>query len=392
MSSIVIFGAGAIGRGFVGALFGAAGWRITFIEVDTVLVNHLHADGGYRVVEISGDGERPVAVAGVDALAYADTAAVAHALAGATLAAVAVGAANLPQVAVALARGLEARATTAAGPLDVLVCENLPDAPAVLTRHVTDALTGPAVALGAAHTVIGRMVPVPVPGPGAPTDVRVEPYGFLPYEACALTGPRPQVPGLVPITGDFAMYDDRKLFVHNMGHCMLAYLGELRGHTFIWQAVADIELRYLVRGAMLQAAEAIAVRYRVPAGPLAAHVDDLLARFGNAGLADTTERVGRDPLRKMQPADRMLGAYGACRAAGSLPTYLAVAVALGAARLAREEGWDATRVARHLDAALGTADPGRRLIDGAIRSLESGLHVDDLVGLVDGVHLADPTF
>lgn len=392
MTSIVIFGAGAIGRGFVGALFGAAGWRITFIDVDTALVDRLNADGGYRVVEVSHDGERPVPIDQVGALAFADGGAVAEALAGADLAAVAVGAANLPQVAIALARGLEARARAGAGPLDVLVCENLPDAPAVLTRHATAALAGPAVALGAAHTAIGRMVPVPVPGLGEPTDVRVEPYAFLPYEARAFTGPRPEVPGLVPITGDFAMYDDRKLFVHNMGHCMLAYLGERRGHAFIWQAVADVELRYLVRGAMIQATEALSTGYRVPAGPLAAHVDDLLARFGNAGLADTTERVGRDPLRKMQPDDRMLGAYRACREAGNRPTYLAVAVALGAARLVREDGWDAARVARHLDAALGTADPGRPLIDRAIESLGRGLSVDELVRLVDGVHLADPTF
>ena len=88
MTSIVIFGAGAIGRGFVGALFGAAGWRITFIDVDTALVDRLNADGGYRVVEVSHDGERPVPIDQVGALAFADGGAVAEALAGADLDAV----------------------------------------------------------------------------------------------------------------------------------------------------------------------------------------------------------------------------------------------------------------------------------------------------------------
>ncbi|NHB84549.1 hypothetical protein G7085_07810 [Tessaracoccus sp. HDW20] len=90
-----------------------------------------------------------------------------------------------------------------------------------------------------------------------------------------------------------------------------------------------------MRSAMVEAASALSLRYGQALGPLLDHVDDLLARFGNRGLGDTTARVGRDPVRKMQPGDRLLGAYLLCRAEGIAPRHVSLGVVLGAAASAR---------------------------------------------------------
>ncbi|NHB84550.1 hypothetical protein G7085_07815 [Tessaracoccus sp. HDW20] len=110
MSRAVVFGAGGIGRGFVGALFGSAGWRVTFVDVAEPLVARLAADGRYRQVVVRDDGETFVEIPGVDALLLGDEAAVVGALIDADIVATAVGAENLPPVARLLAAGLEARA------------------------------------------------------------------------------------------------------------------------------------------------------------------------------------------------------------------------------------------------------------------------------------------
>ena len=53
----VIFGAGNIGRGFIGPLFADAGAKVTFIDVSPVIVQRIRADGEYPLEIV---GEEPV--------------------------------------------------------------------------------------------------------------------------------------------------------------------------------------------------------------------------------------------------------------------------------------------------------------------------------------------
>ncbi len=230
--------------------------------------------------------------------------------------------------------------------------------------------------LGLAETSIGRMIPAAPPEPGQPaTLIRVEPYRVLPYDANALKGPEPQVEGLFPVRDvPFAFYSDHKLFLHNMGHCMCAYLGERRGYEYIWHAIGDPEIRALVRAAMTQSA-------------LARHIDDLIARFGNRALGDTVERVGRDPIRKLAPEDRILGAYRLAAEQGSPHSYLSLAAAVGTARLAAESEWSDERARAHIeDALFGDADESedRALYRAQLAALEKGFDWAAQTALLDG--------
>lgn len=313
---------------------------------------------------------------------------VVDALQQADIAATSVGAAHLGELAPVIAAGLGARSRSGAGPLDFLVCENLHDAPAVVRAHLDAAHGADTSALaGLAATSIGRMIPSGARDPEDPTAVAVEPYSMLPYDASALLGPEPDVPGLVPVRHNFEAFADRKLYVHNMGHCMLAYLAHDRGLDFIWQAVEQVDLRYLVRSAMVESATAIARLHGMPVGDLLDHVNDLLHRFGNRRLGDTAERVGRDPERKMQPGDRLIGAHQLCRRAGVAPLHVSLAVALGASRLEAEAGWSGARIHQHLEHHLfgnGSDDAElRRLLSHQRRQLEGGLDVVACIARID---------
>ena len=46
------------------------------------------------------------------------------------------------------------------------------------------------------------------------------------------------MPGLI-LADNFEAYEARKLFLHNMSHAALAYLGYARGYEYIWQCAAD---------------------------------------------------------------------------------------------------------------------------------------------------------
>lgn len=393
MNKAVVFGCGAVGRGFIGASLSAAGWHVTFVDVVESLVERLNLDGGYNQIVVLDDQETAHRIEPVSALLLSHEESVVEALTEANLVATAVGAQNLDAVAKLLGHGILARERGHQPPMDVLLCENLHGAAEVvrgmLTGHVGDTA---AQHIGLCDTSIGRMIPVPLPNPDDPTCVRVEPYSFLPYDATGLKGAEPEIPDLIPIREGFDAYGDRKLYIHNMGHCMLAYLGQLRGHKFMWEAVGDLELRGLVSRAMSDAASALAITTKLEMGDLLRNVDDLLNRFGNRGTGDTTERVGRDAARKMQPGDRMLGAYELCRSASISSVYVSLAVALGANALLLA-GWEDQRVAEHLDEHLfpGKTSSGERtLLFSQIEILKGGLDLPALVSLIDAYFVLNP--
>lgn len=350
----VVFGGGAVGRGFVGPLFTAAGWQVTFLDIDQDLVERLSRDGGYDQIIVDNQEQNHIRIAPIRAVSITDTEAVIATLTDADIAAISVGAANLPHLAPLITDGLKNRERMGRGPLDFLLCENLHDAPAVLRTALDDVYGGDTSQLaGLAATSIGRMIPGQTKESGQKgTTVFVEPYARLPYDATALRSIPPDAPGFVAVGSGFEVFSDRKLYVHNMGHCMLALLADYRSLSYVWEAVEQLDLRYLVRAAMVEAAAAVALRHRSPFAPLMDHVNDLLDRFGNRGLGDTAQRVGRDLVRKMRPDDRLLGAYVLCRRSGVAPLHISLAVALGARGLELKDGWSANQVDRHLDEHL----------------------------------------
>jgi mannitol-1-phosphate 5-dehydrogenase len=184
--------------------------------------------------------------------------------------------------------------------------------------------------IGFVDTVIARMVPPLTPEMRAqdPSLIIVEPYKELPVDRDGFVGEPPAIAGMIP-QAPFALFTERKLYIHNAGHAVLAYLGYRFGYEYGYQALGNDEIYFQVRGAMEESALALTRKYRPPAGALLANVDDLLHRFGNRALGDTILRLGRDPLRKLARTDRLVGAALNALAEGVTPVNLVTGIAAG---------------------------------------------------------------
>jgi mannitol-1-phosphate 5-dehydrogenase len=329
-----MYGAGNIGRGFVGQLLSESGFEVVFVDVNDALVARLNADRAYPVRVVSNARTVEVLVRNVRAVHGQDVKQVAAEIAAAELMATAVGVNVLPRTAGPIAQGLLRRwAGGNPRPLNILICENLPDAKRRLRTLVGDELGEAERALlpervGFVETSIGRMVPVMTPEmqEGNPLRIWVEPYAKLPVDRDGFRGEIPAVERMIPAS-PFALHVQKKLFIHNMGHALTAYLGQRRGHRHVWEAVEDGEILRTTRAAMTESARALAAEHRVPLPELLADVEDLLARFGNRQLGDTLDRVGRDLARKLAPGDRLMGALDACLRNGVEPRSICVGVA-----------------------------------------------------------------
>jgi mannitol-1-phosphate 5-dehydrogenase len=94
-----------------------------------------------------------------------------------------------------------------------------------------------------------------------------------------------------------------------------------------YEALEDPVVRPLLEEALDEGVRGIVARYGAAEGWLREHVRDLLQRFANRALADPVLRLARDPLRKLAPEDRLVGAARLAEAAGVAPRALAWAIA-----------------------------------------------------------------
>lgn len=315
MKQAIIFGAGNVGRGFLGQLFSESGYLVTFVDVDQPLLAALNDQGKYTIRLVTNESTTEVTVGPVRGVPAGDRDRVAEAVAEAEIGATAVGARVLEHIAPNLAAGITRRAERGiATPLNLIICENLKGAAQTL-RGLVEASLPPASQLylaqrvGFVDTVIARMVPPLTPELRAqdPSLIIVEPYQELPVDAEAFVGPPPAIVGMIP-DSPFSFYTERKLYIHNAGHAVLGYLGYLGGYEYGYEALEDRDIAGAVWGAMAESQQALERKYQLPPGRLADHVQDLLHRFGNRALGDTVFRLARDPIRKLARHDRLIGA------------------------------------------------------------------------------------
>ena len=329
-----MYGAGSIGRGFIGPLFSNCGYEVAFIDVNRKIIDALNAYGKYQYT-VAADPVYDVLVKNVRGVDGADEAAVIEEIAGCDMIATSLGASVLKKVAPTIAKGFSLRMRKNGRPLNLLICENLKDSAHLLRGWIEDAMPSAdkplvhehAGKLGLIEAAVGRMVPVAVQNDDDPLHLTVEAYGFLPVDKAAFVEEPPAVKGLVPHT-PFAFYEERKLYLHNMGHAICAYFGERNGAKTIAEAISLLSVRLFVQGAMTEAAAMLSIKYSVPFTRIFDHAEDLLLRFENAYLHDTCARVGRDPMRKLKAGDRLAGALSECFRHQVYPVYIALGFAV----------------------------------------------------------------
>lgn len=364
----VHFGAGNIGRGFVGLLLHEGGYEVVFSDVATALVDAINAADEYTVHEV-GEGGRDRVVTGFRALdSAADPDAVAAEVATADVVTTAVGPTVLRFIAPHIVAGLALRAPDAP-PLQVMACENAIGATDTLKAHMQesagegwDALAGRAVF---ANTAVDRIVPGQ-PADGG-IDVTVEPFFEWAIERAPFGDTPPTIPG-AHFVDDLAPYIERKLFTVNTGHATAAYLGARAGVEKISDALADEAVAAGVAAALEETSALLAAKHGFDPAELAEYRATILGRFRNPALPDTVRRVGRQPLRKLSRHERFVGPAAEAAERG-LPVnglLAAVGAALAFDDPEDEQSVELRRLLGELDADAFTAqvtglEPGHPL-------------------------------
>ncbi|MGG7464499.1 MULTISPECIES: mannitol-1-phosphate 5-dehydrogenase [unclassified Plantibacter] len=308
MTKAVHFGAGNIGRGFVGLLLHQGGYEVVFADVNAGLIDQIAAADEYTVHEV-GVGGSDTVVTGFRAInSAADEEALVAEIATADIVTTAVGPTILRFVAPVIARGLDRRSADL-GPLAVMACENAINATDLLASEVRaavgevawESLSTKAVF---ANTAVDRIVPGQPEGHGI--DVTVETFFEWAIESPAFGGKLPNLPG-AHFVEDLAPYIERKLFTVNTGHATVAYYGARAGIGPISEALANPEIAAAVARVLEETSSLLVAKHGLDEDELREYRETILTRFANVHLPDTVERVGRQPLRKLSRTERFIG-------------------------------------------------------------------------------------
>lgn len=314
----VHFGAGNIGRGFIGLALHQAGHHVTFVDVDDHLMSELHAADSYRVVETGANGHVHT-VTDFSALnSRTDPDAVVEAISRADIVTTAVGPRILEFVAPLIARGLALRSTP--NPLAVMACENAIGATDTLREFVSRVASPAELSRGRfANTAVDRIIPLQSSADGL--DVTVEAFSEWVVDRTPF-GDSPPVLAGAHFVDDLAPYIDRKLFTVNTGHASIAYVGLRAGHHHIAEALADKAVASVVNAVLVETTRMLVARHGVDEAEQRQYVERTLERFRNPELNDELERVGRQPLRKLSRHERLIEPAAALAEAGITPTAL----------------------------------------------------------------------
>lgn len=355
----VHFGAGNIGRGFVGLLLHDAGYEVVFADVAEELIAQLAAADSYSVHEV---GESPAVRTVNNFRALNSTTQEAELIgeiATADIVTTAVGPHILKFVAPAIAKGIAARDAGLA-PLQVMACENAINATNILAKEVA---SQPGAAAGAlngkalfANTAVDRIVPNQEAGQGL--DVTVETFYEWVIDRTAFAGAAPAIPGAT-FVDDLSPYIERKLFTVNTGHASAAYFGFEAGLEKISEAMADQDVAEDVRAVLEETKQLLVSKHGFSNDEQEAYVQKILVRFSNPYLPDTVNRVGRAPLRKLSRHERFIGPAAELAERGIVPEALLGAIA-AALRFTDPADAEATELAGIL-ASSSPADATARI-------------------------------
>ncbi|KTR03364.1 mannitol-1-phosphate 5-dehydrogenase [Curtobacterium luteum] len=319
----VHFGAGNIGRGFVGLLLHEAGYEVVFADVAAPLIDALAAADSYTVHEVGQDA-KDHEVTGFRALNSAqDEQGVIAEVAAADVVTCAVGPNVLKFIAPVIAAGLQQR-DAGAPPLAVMACENAINATDRLREFIVEALPAETrdqalAKVVFANTAVDRIVPAQPEGAGL--DVTVETYYEWAIDRTPFNGSEPDIPGAHYVDG-LAASIERKLFTVNTGHATVAYHGYVAGADKIADAIAIPAVRSELESVLAETSELLVRRHELDPEVHRAYVEAIIARFENPHLPDTVTRVGRQPLRKLSRDERFVSPAAALAEDGTEPTAL----------------------------------------------------------------------
>jgi mannitol-1-phosphate 5-dehydrogenase len=295
------------------------------VDVNREIVDLLNEKSEYRVV-LAEPSQEEVVIKNVRAINSAlNPEQVIDAIAEADLVTTAIGPNILPFISSLVADGLRKRIERTDKPLNIIACENMIGGTSFLKEKIYETLSADEISLfdkrfGFPDSAVDRIVPNQVNEDKLM--VKVEPFYEWVVEEPKIIGEKPPVKGITYVQ-ELVPFIERKLFTVNTGHALAAYFGYYFGMDTINRAMENMQIKELVEGSLKESGAFLVKKYGFNEEDHNKYIEKIIGRFSNAYIVDEVTRVGRSPIRKLGPNDRLISpARQYAEVFGTEPTFL----------------------------------------------------------------------
>ena len=331
---VMHFGAGNIGRGFVGDLLSKSDYKIIFVDVVDSIVNSINKHNQYSVVTVGNEINKRV-VKSVIAINIKDIESLKDEILDTDLITTSVGMSNLKSIGYTLKDLLNYKMKKNNSKLDIIACENALFASNILKDTLlenTDEEFKKYIEenVGFPNCTVDRIVPNIDIKKELDIDVGVE--SFCEWD---IEKDKVKVNNSIKdanYVDNLGLYLERKLFLLNGAHAAIAYLGYLKSYKYIHEAIRDEYIRKIVFGYQDEVILALKNKYNInfiDLENLDAYSKKTVLRFKNPYLKDEVIRVGRDPIRKLSYNDRLISPLKLCNEYKIEPNNICIILAAG---------------------------------------------------------------
>lgn len=325
------FGAGNIGRGFIGILLKNSNYDITFVDLNKDIIDDIKLNGKFSVIYLDEDNSSDLVdnvkgLHGIDDLEQ-----VIESIGSTDLITTSLGQDNLKYTTANIVAGIRARIEAGISKnLDIIACENGLQVSSFFKQLVYAELTEEEQVycdehIGFVDCTVDRIVPNQTNENIC--DVRVEPS----FEWVLKSN---QVKANFDIkdaqyTKELAYYNKRKLLTVNLTHSLIGYVGSAEGYEFVHEAIANPAIEHFVGQVLTDIRNALVIEFGVEADVQDSYALKTVNRFKNDKIVDELSRVARNPLTKLSDGERYISPLKVLIDNGSSYDALCQAVAYG---------------------------------------------------------------
>lgn len=306
MMKAVHFGAGNIGRGFIGEILAKNDFSMIFIDVNETVIRQLQEKKSYTIA-YADESEKKIEIEHVTGINNAThPQSVIEAIKTADIITIAIGPNILPKIAELIAQGIQARESeNVQAPLDIIACENMIGGSSFLKNKVEEYITNAnylETFIGFPNAAVDRIVPIQ--SHNDPLFVQVEPF-------CEWVIETKDLKSSICLSGvnyveNLEPYIERKLFSVNTGHATVAYTGAFERYQTIDAAMQDPLVVVQLRSVLEETGNLLIKKWGFNQKEHQQYIDKIVQRFKNKYISDTITRVARTPIRKLGNNERFI--------------------------------------------------------------------------------------
>ncbi|CAH0346710.1 mannitol-1-phosphate 5-dehydrogenase [Bacillus sp. CECT 9360] len=326
----VHFGAGNIGKGFIGYLLNKTGYEVCFVDINEQMVDSFNKNNSY-LIEILDDSHTVETISPVSALNSAtQEEKVIEAIVNTDLITTSVGINNLSRIANIISKGLLKRIKENKKKIDIIANENAINASSTLQQEIERQVSNSEMNeicsfVGFPNSAIDRLALSKNSDEGE--IALVEPfYEWIINQSEMVNVDLPLIKNALYVE-DLRPYIERKLYMVNMAHATTAYIGFLAGESTIQSTLKNPKIERFVRETLKEASQYIIQKFNITSEDIRDFIEKTIKRFKNKNISDDILRVGRSPIRKLGHDERLIKPTRELFELGLSVEHLTVAIA-----------------------------------------------------------------